>query len=290
MFRKIFKWTSIVIGGLVAIIALYYTKAYISVGNRAEKKYEYTLQQLAIPKDSAILEEGKRLIIAKGCTDCHAEDFGGKIFIDDPALGQVVAKNLTKGKGGLPKDYSEDDWLRSLKHGLNRDSTSLRIMPSYEFTHFSEQEIKALIAYSIQLPNVDRELPATSFGPLGYILTDLNQLPTFAAEKIDHSNKLMEVVPEISAAYGKHLSTGCIGCHKETLKGGDPVIPGSPQVADITSAGNIGKWTEDQFVSTLRTGKTPEGKNLPPQYMPWTATKNYTDVELKALYAYLRSI
>jgi len=46
----------------------------------------------------------------------------------------------------------------------------------------------------------------------------------------------------------------------------------------------------EQFVSTLRTGKTPDGRELPVEFMPWKATQSYTDVELKALFSYLKSI
>lgn len=290
MIRKILKWTGIVIGVLVGAIAIYYTKAYVSVNNRLSKTFEFKLQSLPINPDSAMLAEGKRLISAKGCTDCHGADLGGKIFIDDPGLGLVTAVNITKGKGGLPADFNEQDWLRALQHGVNRKGTSLRIMPSYEMTLFSEDDIKALIAYGMQLPPVDRELPATNMKPLAYVLTDLDVLPVVVAEKIDHARPLTKIQPEVSIAYGKHLSTGCIGCHKESLKGGAPVIPGSPQVADITSTGSVGKWTEEQFVSTLRTGQTPDGRLLPAEFMPWPATQNYTDVELRALFLYLKSI
>lgn len=52
----------------------------------------------------------------------------------------------------------------------------------------------------------------------------------------------------------------------------------------------LGDWTEEQFVATIRTGKH-QGKGrpvLPP--MPWPAYKNLNDPELKAIFAYLRSL
>lgn len=52
----------------------------------------------------------------------------------------------------------------------------------------------------------------------------------------------------------------------------------------------LGDWTEEQFVATIRTGKH-QGKGrpvLPP--MPWPAYRNVTDPELKAIFAYLRSL
>jgi mono/diheme cytochrome c family protein len=108
---------------------------------------------------------------------------------------------------------------------------------------------------------------------------------------IDHDRVLVkDVKVEVSVEYGKYLSIACQGCHRENMKGGDPVAPGFPLVADISSTGNPGKWTDEQFLNTLRTGTTPEGKVLKPQEMPWTMTQAYTDVELKALHMYLNSL
>ena len=108
---------------------------------------------------------------------------------------------------------------------------------------------------------------------------------------IDHSRPLQADVPaEVSVEYGKYLAIACQGCHRENMKGGEPVAPGFPPVADISSSGNPSKWTAEQFMETLRTGKTPEGKLLKTEEMPWTMTKSYTDVELQALHLYLKSI
>lgn len=52
----------------------------------------------------------------------------------------------------------------------------------------------------------------------------------------------------------------------------------------------LGKWTEAQFVEALRTGRH-QGKGrpiLPP--MPWQQIRNANDEDLKAIFAYLRSI
>jgi mono/diheme cytochrome c family protein len=54
----------------------------------------------------------------------------------------------------------------------------------------------------------------------------------------------------------------------------------------------LGIWTEDMFVRAIRTGKhmgeASSRDILPP--MPWPAFKNFNDVDLKAIYAYLRTI
>jgi hypothetical protein len=52
----------------------------------------------------------------------------------------------------------------------------------------------------------------------------------------------------------------------------------------------LGQWTEQQFVDTMRSGRR-QGRGreiLPP--MPWTAFRNLDDGDLKAMFAYLKSI
>jgi len=54
----------------------------------------------------------------------------------------------------------------------------------------------------------------------------------------------------------------------------------------------IGSWTEEQFIRALREGKYKGLESsrplLPP--MPWEMYRNMTDDELKAIFAYLKSI
>jgi len=52
----------------------------------------------------------------------------------------------------------------------------------------------------------------------------------------------------------------------------------------------LGDWTEQNFVDTIRTGKKMgKGRDLLPP-MPVEGIRNYTDDELKAIFAYLRTI
>jgi len=54
----------------------------------------------------------------------------------------------------------------------------------------------------------------------------------------------------------------------------------------------IGNWTEQQFIYSLREGKSkgiPDSRILLPP-MPWEMIRNMTDDEMKAVFAYLNSI
>ena len=288
---KILKWIGYVLLTIVLLVAAFYLKARISTERRLSKKYDITLQPFTLKTDSSIVEEGHRIMLTKGCAACHGDDLQGRVWLDDALLGKVVTPNLTKGEGGLPKDYDTNDWLLSLKHGLKRDSTPLRIMPSHEISRLGEEDMNALIAYLSQIEPVDNILPKTNLGFLGYILADLGKILLIPADSIDHNRRLTKHVNrEITPEFGEYLTTNCSGCHRKNMKGGPPLAPGFPVVADISSSGNPGKWTEEQFINTLRTGSTPEGKKLDPAKMPWVAFKNYSEGEMKAIFMYLKSI
>lgn len=289
--KKVIKIIVLVIVAILVLAGAYYAKVYFSTEARIHKDYSHVIpQQLPADADSAMLANGARLVVSKGCTECHSGDLGGKVFIDDPALGFIVARNLTKGNGGLPDNFSRQDWILALKHGLNPSKRPLLIMPAHEYTHLSEYDMLSIIGFCEQLSPVDRVLPASTVGPLGRFLTDIGKIDLLPAEKIDHDKLLVkEVKAEATVEFGKYLSIACQGCHREHMQGGEPIAPGFPVVANISSTGNPGKWTTDQFIQTLRTGVTPEGKKLNPKDMPWTMTKAYTDTELTALHLYLKT-
>ncbi len=291
MAKKILKWLGIVIGSLILLLMIAYTVIYFKTESRINKRYTVAVQNIAVKQDSAALVDGAHLVQIKGCRDCHGEDLGGKVFLDDPQLGRLVGANLTQGKGGIMREYTKADLTRAIKHGVRKDGKSALLMPSYEYNSLTVKDLGSLMSYIKSLRPVDRELPKNEIKPLLRVLTAFNKFPLLPAEAIDHSKQSVQTVKsEISASYGQYLAVGCIGCHRENYKGGEPLVPGSPMVPNITKSGNLGKWTEAEFINTLRTGKTPEGKQMDPRNMPWTMTKEFSDTEIKSVYLFLKSL
>src|SRR5215217_4395308 len=114
MIRKILKWTGIALGTALLTLAAVYTFIAASMNSRINKSYSFQNEEIEIQSDSATLARGKHLVAIKGCQDCHGNDLGGKLMSDDGPVGRLVASNLTRGKGGLPSDYSRADWLTAL--------------------------------------------------------------------------------------------------------------------------------------------------------------------------------
>jgi len=67
---------------------------------------------------------------------------------------------------------------------------------------------------------------------------------------------------------------------------------GNSYAANLTSdkeTGLGGRYTEESFIKTIRTGKKPEGEQLAPP-MPWPVYRNMTDEDLKSVFAYLQTL
>ena len=291
MTKKVFKWLGIVFGSLVLILITIYTFIHFNIERRMNKTYSFTPSNITITMDSASIAAGRHLASIKGCNDCHGADLAGTTIINNFPLGRLSSRNLTKGKGGLAAGYTVNDWMRALEHGIDKNGKPLLFMPSHETTQMTKSDLACLIAYCSQVTPVDKPVPENRIGPVTRIMSFLGKMPLLSVEKIDHSKSLTEMVnTENALAYGKYLSVSCVGCHKSNLKGGEPVAPGFPVVRDITSSGRVGGWSQEQFLHTLRTGQRPGDKPLNNEFMPWKMTANYSEKELTALYAYLKSL
>ena len=286
MLKKILKWTGIVLSGLVLLLIIFYGIVYVKTEAAINKVYDVKLQTLIIPTDSASYAAGRHIAEIRGCLGCHGANLAkGEVFADETSpIGYLQASNITSGKGGI--QYTDQDWIRALRHGLGKDNKPLWFMPSHETCLLSNQDMAALISYVKKQPPVDAAVPQKSLKPLGRVLTFVGEFPLLSAEKIDHNATYTDDVKlAVNADYGKYLAVTCTGCHTETFKGAPSHSPEQPPIPDISSTGMPGKWTQDGFVNLFHTGKTPEGRVLS-KYMP-VKDFTYSDDELRAIYLYL---
>lgn len=284
------------LGGVVILVACAAAGAWAYGGSRGSRTLTVPREQaLAAPaQDSATIARGEHLSTAIGkCVECHGQDLGGKVFIDDPALGRVSAVNLTTGKGGVLSKHTDATLERAIRHGVGFDGRPLAVMPSEEYNHFSDADVQAIIAYIRSRPPVDRELPTTEVRFVGRALITAGQLPLYPYDNINHATSHAKVI-EASATkeYGSYLANtgGCTGCHNPNLTGGK--APGTPPdwkpAANITPGG-IGTWTEDDFRRALREGVRPGGTKID-TVMPWRLAGKMSDEEIHALWLYLQSV
>lgn len=292
MAKRIFRGLGIAVGALVGLLVLGVAVVYGISSSRLNKQYDVQPEPVALSSDSAVIARGRHLAESRlGCADCHAADLGGSVMIESPAFGRIVAPNLTRGEGGIGGRYTDADWVRAARHGVAADGRPLVIMPSPEYHRLSREDLVAVLSFARQVPPVDRTLPASRLGPIARAMV------TFSAEALpvralDHEAPFPAApVEEVSAEYGGYLArtSGCIGCHGPDLSGAPSHEPGGVPAANLTPAGNPGRWSEGDFLRAMREGVRPDGSAIDPA-MPWKAMGRMTDVELKAIFAYLKSL
>jgi len=274
-------------GVVLALLASPFAVAYILVENRLNRTYVLPEEGMAVTGDPEQVARGEHLVtVLMGCTDCHADDLGGKLLYDDLLFGRIAGSNLTDGAGGVGGAYSDLDWERAIRHGLDQEGRPLIFVMASYYAELSDADVAAMIAFLRQVPPVDRELPATTIGPLTrfFILTDPHLLP---AQVIDHDHGPLRAPEEgITAEYGAYLAVACTICHAADFGGGLYVGSG----LNLTPGGDLRDWSEDDFIHALRTGRVPEGWQLDEEKMPWKRLRGLTDDELRAIWQHLQSL
>ena len=286
---KILKWLGIALGGLVGVLVIAIVVIYFIAGSRLDRTFEIDVAPIAIPADDASIERGRHLAVSVGlCTECHESDLRGQVMEDDALFGRLVAKNLTTGKGGIGGSRTDLELVAAIRHGIDPDGKPLIVMPSSFYNKLSDTDIGAIIAYIRSVPPVDNEVPSTAMGPLGRLFVLMAGDDLLTAQAIDHTAP-SAAMPEqgVTVEYGQYLAVACSACHGDNLGGGTGESGPAP---NITPSGAIGKWTEEQFIRTLRLGVTPDQRKLDPENMPWKSFGQMTDPELKAVWLYLQSI
>ncbi len=294
--KKVLKWTLRIVGGLIGLVVVGLGVVYAWTEMEMNETYDLKSDKIIVSTDSITLDRGYHLAtnLAK-CVDCHKEDFAGSTIVDDPVLGRLVAPNLTKGKGSVTANYTDEDWVRSIRYGIDPKGRPLIFMPSHEYWHFDDAELGAIISYVKSKQPVDRENEKIWAGPLIRTLFALGQVDMLPVKIIDHDGpRPVAPPPGPTAEYGKHLAAtgGCINCHGQQLSGGR--IPGTPPewppARNLTPhATGLGAWKEADFFKVLRTGIRPDGSKLD-DHMPWKYTAKMSDDEIMALWRFLRTV
>jgi hypothetical protein len=272
--KKIMKWTAILLGGLIGLTLISGLILY-SVGmKKLTRTYpNIPVASVRIPTDANAIARGRHVSVIWACTKCHGDDLGGKLFTNDPigetipTLGAIPASNLTSGKGGIGKSYTDVDWVRAIRYGVKPDS---KVEIFMNFTTMSDQDLGDLIFYLKQLPPVDTDFPAMSYGPIIPIAPALG-IFTPVAELIDHNAPhRTDPAPGATVEYGRYLSAICGECHFNGI------------------AEAVKKWRQEDFIRTFHTGVLPDGKQFGPTMSSRTFSE-MNDMELSALWLCLRN-
>jgi len=221
----------------------------------------------------------------------------GQVMVEQGDF-RVVASNITPDAASGIGNWSDDELARAIREGIGRDGRALfPMMPYDSFRKISDEDLASIIVYLRSQPAANNHLPPTKV--LFPVSRLINSVPRPVHGTVSAPN------PAEAVAYGNYLVNTvahCGGCHtprdnhgqplpKMELAGGNAFTEsGVPVVsANITpDPSGISYYDEATFLQVMRTGHV-RGRKLNAM-MPWWAYKGMTDADLKAVYAYLRTV
>ena len=217
---------------------------------------------------------GEYLVHAGGCVSCHTAP-GGTAFAGGRALatpfGTFYSPNITPDLDTGIGRWTDAQFLRALRAGVRPDGANyFPVFPFPSFTNITDADALAIKAYLFSLPPVRQtDRPHDVAFPFSWRFLQFGWKTLFFREGP------FRVDPSHDAAYnrGAYLVTAlahCGECHTpRNLFGavkpaaalsGTPDGPDGQAVPNITPdpATGIGQWQEQDIVTLLATGRTPE--------------------------------
>jgi len=292
--KKIFRKIGLVLASIVGLILVVGVILFLVGNTRLNKKYEFPPSNIPIPKNNEDIAYGKEEA-EFFCAGCHGDDYGGVVsWLEMGPLGSVDSANLTSGEGGIGGEYSDEDFIRALRHGIDPEGRPI-YMPAVSATsHLDDRTLGAIVAYIKTVPPVDRRTNGQQISAIGKIIIAVGMAPPPPVETVSHELHVIAPDAGVTVEYGKYLidTMDCRLCHGQDLAGAnfpDPTV--GIKVPGITSTGEVSFWSEEQFAETMKTGITPSGHELNPELMPWEEIgSKLTDEELAAIRLYLLSL
>jgi mono/diheme cytochrome c family protein len=296
-FKKIMKWTGFIL--LFLILGL-----TITVMGRQHIKYDRPYPAITASSDSNVILRGKHLIFgAAHCADCHSKAnadsliqlgqdvalTGGVVF--DLPVGKIYSRNITPDKETGIGNYTDAEIARALRYGVHPNGTVVfDFMP---FHNMTDEDMTAVISYLRAQKPVRQAVPENDLNFLG------KTVKAFMVKPVGPDGDVAKLIArDTTAAYGQYLANNvanCGGCHTQrTLSGeftGAPYAGGNDIDGYITpnittdSSSRVFGWSQKNFVDRFRMGKL-----IPKSPMPWQSFGRMNDDELKAIYAYLKTL
>lgn len=250
------------------------------------------------------------------CMDCHSKrdwtrfsapiqegtiGAGGEYFGPEMGFpGTFYSKNITPAH---LSGWTDGEIYRTITTGVNKDNEALfPVMPYLNYGKMDPEDVLSIIAYLRTLAPHKNDPPARKIDfPMNFII---NTIPQKAApmQRPDTTDMVKR---------GEYLVTiaACVECHTPVEKG--QIIPEkafsggrefsmpsgvlhTPNITPDIKSG-IGAWSDSMFVGRFKSYSRPEslhpvGKNEFNTIMPWSMYAGMTEGDLKAIFAYLKSI
>ena len=301
-----------------AIVFFIFSAAYFtSCNNSSDKPAEDT----AADSIQQVIKHGEYLATNVAmCMHCHSQrDFtkyagpttagtegaGGQLFDEKFGLpGKIYSKNITPDNETGIGTWTDDELLRAITQGISKNGDTLfPLMPYPNYNRIAKEDLLSIIAYLRTLKPIKNKVPERQL-----------MMPIAAAYPGQYLQASVDGNAKPSGGdivkYGEYLITmaDCGTCHSPlTPQGPDmsrmyaggylfELASNKVQSANLTSdsATGIGSWTEERFLNKFLPYRKEESYNIDPgkqnTVMPVIEIAGMKDSDLKAIYAYLRTV
>ena len=295
----------------IALVTLALAGAILSVGYTVKKnRTTAPASKLTFERTPARLERGRYLVESLAhCFQCHSDvDYSkpgaqpkpgkkgaGAVFAEE-GMEWLVAPNITPDVETGAGSWTDEQFARAIREGIGHDGRRLfPVMPYMNFRNMSDEDLASVITYIRSIDPVRNVLPKTQIPEPAKAAIPPYQPLTSAVSAPDSSNQV---------ARGQYLVTmgNCVTCHTPMTPQGAPMMKmafaggfhlkgpwGEVVGANITpDASGISYYDEALFIRTLRTGHV--GARKLNYVMPTGYFKNMSDDDLKAIFAFLRTV
>ncbi len=256
------------------------------------------------------LARGRYLVVGLvGCEICHSPkdwkthgapnvpgmELAGQSLPVSGLPGTIVASNLTPDTETGAASWSDDQIARAIREGVAHDGRTIFPMMPYEaYRMLSDEDLASIVVYVRSLAPVRNPLPPTKLDfPVNYLIRGVPRPLTSPVSGPGPQSGPTE--------RGKYLVTVGCGCHiaadhKGPIRGleygGGEHLEGpwgEVTSANITpDASGISYYDEATFIQAMRTGYVKARKLS--SIMPFGEFANLNDDDLKAIFAYLRTV
>ncbi len=304
---------------VTAICSVIIMAAYFSACNSKKSETKETTDKDSVTK---VLQRGDYLVNhVAACIDCHSKrDFtkfsgpvipgteGGGGFLFDNKLaglpGMIYGKNITSDNETGIGTWTDDDILKAITQGISKNGDTLfPLMPYVQYNRMAREDLLSIIAYIRTLKPIKNKVPARQL-----MMPIAMAYPGPALQPSVEGNVRPPEANKVK--YGEYLATiaDCATCHTPQTQqgpdmarmfaGGFVFDAGTFKVtsANITSDSvtGIGTWTEGQFLNKFTQYREEKNYNFNPgkdnTIMPLSLMAGMKDEDLKAIYAYLRTL
>lgn len=307
--KKVIKWLLIIVGIIVLLLGI----TALIIWLKPLPKYTAEKINLKIDYTPQRVENGTRLA-AMLCKNCHYSDatskFTGRQMNEVSDFGKIISKNITKDPvAGIAK-WTDGELVYFIRTGVKPDG---QYVPPYmpKLAHISDEDLFSIIAFLrsehpwVQADNTRQADCEPSFLPKFLCFIGAFkpfEYPKQAIPGPDTTNMV---------AWGKYISLyqmECFACHSKDFAKNDYYTPEKSE--GFFGGGNdlrtetglkikslnltmdnetgIGSWTEEEFMKAVRSGLHPRGE--PALRYPMIPYAGLTDPEVKAIYAYLKTV